>query len=113
MLFLLAYMVVNLCYTVAGRPPYQVLDWKSFKGFIIVFAYCGLSNIVFFLLDCLTLKKLKSYNPNTKLVVLLSKKMYDPIGNYRFSETSGGFDSSISNSEKKVVIKKADDDDHN
>lgn len=86
-----SYLIINLGYSIAGRPPYNVNEWHTFGGAFICFGTFLMGVVLFYLLEICTRIKLKKGGGNSMILKILTKK--DSTSDYKFSQFSNGSNS--------------------
>lgn len=103
MIIMVSYLVINLGYTIAGRPPYNMNEWHTLAGALTCLGTFFMGVVLFYLLEICTRIKLKKGKGNSQILKILTKK--DSTSDYKFSQYSTG---SNSISKKQVLLKNAD-----
>jgi len=84
----LLYLICNFSYSIAGFPPYQLTDWRSFVGILMPFVMCVIGILLFICLEWCNRKKMSRQEQNSTILEILEKKFYDPIENYKYDQFS-------------------------
>ena len=97
LIIMTSYLLFNIGYTIAGKPPYDVNEWHTFIGALTCLGTFAMGLVLFYLLEMATRIKLQKSGTSSLILRILSKR--DAFSDHKFSEGSN----SISKKQLKML----------
>ena len=91
------YLLFNIGFTIAGKPPYNVSEWHTVMGALTCLGTFAMGIVLFYLLEMCTRIKLQKSGTSHLILRILSKR--DQFSDHKFSEGSN----SISKKQLKMI----------